>query len=236
MANDSASTPAPAVSAAGIDVEAGQVDPAALDPAQLAQLVEELDAKELEALLSGVDGEVIGALLQAAGPDTAKQLLRKAGAGAFDISTIDPKSIDPEILDTELMSLFFKLTPDDRLKKAMEGPMRDLFVSEVFRRMPERLNARAAAGTNATIAWRIGRPGGGHDRYLVRIADGKCDVSRGEDGEPRVSLQMDSLTFCKLVTGNANPVMQFMSGKLSVRGDLMFAAGVTRLFDIPSPG
>src|SRR5690348_3689423 len=116
MANDSASTPA-AVSADGIDVEAGTVDPQALDPAQLAKLVEELDAKELEGLLSGVDGEVIGALLQAAGPDTAKQLLRKAGAGAFDISEIDPASLDPEILDTELMALFFKLTPDDRLAK-----------------------------------------------------------------------------------------------------------------------
>jgi putative sterol carrier protein len=211
------------------------IDPADLDPAQLAQLVQDLDPAELQGLLGGVNGDVIDTLLRAAGPETAKQLLRKVGADAFDISTIDPASIDPEILDTELMALLFKLTPDDRLAKAMEGPMRDLFVSEVFRRMPERLNARAAAGTDATIAWRIGRPGGGHDRYLVRIAEGKCDVTQGEDGEPRVSLQMDSLTFCKLVTGNANPVMQFMSGKLSVRGDLMFAAGVTRFFDIPTP-
>ena len=102
--------------------------------------------------------------------------------------------------------------------------------------MPERVNARAAAGTDATIGWRIGRPAGGYDSYLVRIADGRCEVGEGEAGEPRVSLQMDSLTVCKLVTGNANPVMQFMSGKLSVRGDLMFAATVTRLFDIPTAG
>jgi len=27
--------------------------------------------------------------------------------------------------------------------------------------------------------------------------------------------------------------MQFMTGKLTVRGDLMFAASVTNLFDIP---
>jgi putative sterol carrier protein len=102
--------------------------------------------------------------------------------------------------------------------------------------MPERLNRRAAAGLDAAIAWRIRRPDGAHDRYLVRVAGGACSVEAGGEGEARVSLQMDSLTFCKVVTGNANPVMQFMTGKLSVRGDLMFAANVTRLFDIPSPG
>jgi putative sterol carrier protein len=225
MTDDVATTP----------TDAAQLDPAELDPAQLAQLVEELDPAELEGLLGGLDGEVLGTLVRASGPETAKRLLRKVGAGAFDITAIDPGSVDPEIFDTELMALLFKLTPDDRLAAAMEGPLRDVIVSEVFRRMPERVNARAAAGTDATIAWRIGRPGGGFDSYLVRIAEGRCEVSQDTEGEPRVSLQMDSLTFCKLVTGNANPVMQFMSGKLSVRGDLMFAATVTRLFDIPSP-
>ncbi len=212
----------------------GEVDPESLDPEQLQQFVEELGPAELEELLSGLDGEVLGALVRAAGPETAKRLLRKVGAGAFDITAIDPASIDPEIFDTELMALLFKLTPDDKLAAAMEGPLRDVVISEVFRRMPDRFNGRAAAGTNATIAWRIGRPGGAdYDRYVVRIADGRCEVSQDSDAEPRVSLQMDSLTFCKIVTGNANPVMQFMSGKLSVRGDLMFAATVTRLFDIP---
>ena len=138
-------------------------------------------------------------------------------------------------VDTELMALLFKLTPDKRLEAAMSGPMRDVIVAEVFRRMPERLDHRAAAGLEAAIAWRIRRPDGAYDRYLVRVADGACSVEPGGEGEARVSLQMDSLTFCKVVTGNANPVMQFMTGKLSVRGDLMFAANVTRLFDIPSP-
>jgi putative sterol carrier protein len=212
-----------------------QVDPAELDPQQLAELVEQLEPAELSGLLRDLDTETIAALLRASGPETAKQLLRKAGAEAFDLTALDPGTVDPEIFDTELMALFFKLTPDKKLAEAMKGPLRDVVVSEVFRRMPERVNSRAAAGTDATIAWRIGRPEGGYDHYLVRIADGRCEVSQETVAEPRVSLQMDSLTFCKLVTGNANPVMQFMGGKLSVRGDLMFAATVTRLFDIPSP-
>jgi putative sterol carrier protein len=206
-----------------------------LDPAELARLTDELDPATLEGLLADVDAETLSTLVRAAGPETAKRLLRKVGPGSFDLAAIDADSVDPEVFDTELMALLFKLTPDDRLKAAMSSPLRDVIVAEVFRRMPERLNPRAAAGVDATIAWRVGRPDGGYDRYLVRVAEGACSVEPGGEGEARVSLQMDSLTFCKVVTGNANPVMQFMSGKLSVRGDLMFAANVTRLFDIPSP-
>ena len=218
------------------EVSAETIDPAALDPAELSRLAEELDAATLERLLGGLDGEALGALVRAAGPETAKRLLRKVGPAAFDLASIDPDTVDPEVFDTELMALLFKLTPDDRLAEAMAGPLRDVVVAEVFRRMPERLDRRAAAGLDAAIAWRIRRPDGGYDRYLVRVADGSCSVEPDGEGDARVSLQMDSLTFCKLVTGNANPVMQFMTGKLSVRGDLMFAASVTRLFDIPSPG
>src|SRR5689334_5532618 len=159
-------------------IDGRPVDPEPLDPQQLARLVEDLDAKELEGLLGGLDAEVLGTLVRAAGPETAKRLLRKVGAGAFDITAIDPASVDPEIFDTELMALLFKLTPDAKLAAAMESPLRDVVVTEVFRRMPERVDARAAAATNATIAWRIARPGGGFDSYLVTIADGRCEVSQ----------------------------------------------------------
>jgi putative sterol carrier protein len=225
----------PAARGPEIRREPEAIDPQALDSAELARLADELDAATLQGLLAGLDGAELGQLVRAAGPETAKRLLKKIGPSAFDLASIDPADVDPELFDTELMALLFKLTPDERLAAAMAGPMRDVIVDEVFRRMPERLNRRAAAGLDETIAWRIGRPDGGYDRYLVRIADGACTVERDGDGEARASLQMDSLTFCKVVTGNANPVMQFMTGKLSVRGDLMFAATVTRLFDIPKP-
>lgn len=213
----------------------GRIDPGALDPAELERLVDELDPATLEGLLADLDPATLGTLVQASGPEAAKRLLRKIGPSAFDLASIDPAAVAPEVFDTELMALLFKLTPDDRLAAAMSGPLRDVFVEEVFRRMPERLDRSAAAGVEATIVWRVARPAGGYDEYLVTIAEGACTVERGSGGEPRVSLQTDSLTFCKIVTGNSNPVMQFMRGRLSVRGDLMFAATVTRLFRIPKP-
>jgi putative sterol carrier protein len=52
--------------------------------------------------------------------------------------------------------------------------------------------------------------------------------------EPRATIVMDGADFLKLVTGNSNPVMAFITGKLKIRGDLGFAAQLPGLFRIPS--
>ncbi len=44
---------------------------------------------------------------------------------------------------------------------------------------------------------------------------------------------MGPATFLQLVTGNLNPVAAFMAQQISVEGDLMFAATVPNLFEIP---
>ena len=46
-------------------------------------------------------------------------------------------------------------------------------------------------------------------------------------------LKLDGVDFLKLVTGNANGPMLFMSGKLKIEGDLMFSAQIQSMFTIP---
>jgi putative sterol carrier protein len=54
--------------------------------------------------------------------------------------------------------------------------------------------------------------------------------------EPRVTFKLKPVDFLKLVSGNAAGPMMFMTGKLKIEGDLMFAAGVQSLFRIPGAG
>jgi putative sterol carrier protein len=39
--------------------------------------------------------------------------------------------------------------------------------------------------------------------------------------------------FLALVTGNSSPTMMFLTGKVTVDGDVMFAATLSNIFDIP---
>jgi putative sterol carrier protein len=152
----------------------------------------------------------------------------------MDLSTVDPATIDADTFDTETVVKLVGTTPPEKLEEAMAGPLRDVIVGEVFRRMPERLNAATAAGTDVTVNWEITRSGGEPDRWVVRLAGGACTVEEGQDANPRVSLKLGPATFLQLVTGNLNPVTAFMAGQISVEGDLMFAATVPNLFEIPT--
>jgi putative sterol carrier protein len=211
-----------------------QIDPDNLDPAALNELVHSLEPAALNDLVKGLDTESINKLVRAADPETAKALLRKVDPGTFDLSSIDPEAIDADVFDPDVVALVVGSTPEPKLAEAMSGPLREVIVGEVFRRMPERLNQSAAAAADAVINWEIPNDGGEADRYTVRVQGGTCIVEEGHDASPRVSLSMDAVTFLRLVTGNLNPVTAFMAGQITIQGDLMFAASVTALFDIPS--
>jgi len=214
--------------------ETPQIDPQNLDPAALNELVDGLDAETLNSLVQGLDTEAINLLVERADPETAKKLIRKVDPGSFDLSSIDPSAINSEIFDTEMVALVVSSTPEAKLAEAMAGPLRDVIVPEVFRRMPERVNQATASTVEAVIAWTVTRAGGDPDRYVVTVERGTVRVDEGTAENARVRLELDAVTFLRLVTGNANPVTAFMSGQITITGDLMFAASVPTLFEIPT--
>ena len=88
---------------------------------------------------------------------------------------------------------------------------------------------------DAAIGFKItGREDGDADRYRVLISGGEVRAGRDLDVDPRVTIVIDGVAFLKLVTGNSNPVMSFLSGKLKIKGDLGYAAQIPGMFRIPS--
>ncbi|MGC4807992.1 SCP2 sterol-binding domain-containing protein [Micromonospora sp. DT233] len=127
-----------------------------------------------------------------------------------------------------------KSTPDSKIAEVMSSDVRGKVLGEVFSRMPSMFRADRAGSTNAVIHWNItGRPDGGTDTYEVVIADGTCVVNDPPQHDPKLSLTMGPVEFLKIVSGGANPVMMFMTGKLKAKGDLGLAANIANLFNIP---
>ncbi|MGH2953866.1 MAG: SCP2 sterol-binding domain-containing protein [Solirubrobacterales bacterium] len=148
------------------------------------------------------------------------------GGQAIDTSQIDANELAKNMAETS----------DEQLIQLMESPMRGQILTEIFNRMEQHFRADAAGDTEAVIHWRItGGPEGGTDEYETVIKDGACDVHEGlqSDGA-RVTFTIGGADFLRLVTGNAAGPMLFMSGKLKIEGDMMFAARAASLFTIPS--
>jgi putative sterol carrier protein len=143
------------------------------------------------------------------------------------IQGIETSEVDPQEFARNIAE-----TPDDQLREAIGGPLRDQILAEIFQRMEQHFKPGNAQ--DAVVHWRIGgRADGGEDHWEVVIRDGVCTTSQEPHSEPRVTLKVDGVDFLKLVTGNANGPMLFMSGKLKIEGDLMFSAQIQSMFTIP---
>ena len=143
----------------------------------------------------------------------------------FDASQVNPAEFARGIAETS----------DEQLREGMASPLRGQILAEIFGRMAEHFRPGAARDTEAVIHWRIGgRADGGHDEWETVIRDGACTAHEGFGAEqPRVAFRIDGADFLRLVTGNAAGPTLFMSGKLKIEGDMMFAARTASLFTIP---
>jgi putative sterol carrier protein len=148
------------------------------------------------------------------------------------VATIDPSefaSVDPARF-TELV----KGASRDQLAEVMAGSERAKILDEIFRRFPDQFRADRAGDTSAVIHWHIGgRADGGEDQFEVLVADGTCSTSDTPGAEPNLTVTLAAAEFLQLLSGAANPMMLFMTGKLKAKGDLALAANLANLFDLP---
>ncbi len=148
------------------------------------------------------------------------------------MTTIDPSEFASA--DPARFAALVKGASREQLAEVMSGHDRTKILNEIFGRFPTQFRADRAGNTNAVIHWLIGgRSDGGEDAFEVVIADGACTVSATPSAEPKLTLALPAAEFLQLLSGSANPMMMFMTGKLKAKGDLALAANLANLFDLP---
>ena len=90
-------------------------------------------------------------------------------------------------------------------------------IESIFKTIVSRFDAEKMKDINASVQFNLD----GGDDYYLKIADGNCDYGKGTmDGDPSATVSMAADDFGDLTSGNLNPVMAFMSGKIKVDGDM----------------
>lgn len=202
-----------------------------LSPSQLVDALEALEPDQVDDL--DLDIDVLGSAIdpRKLSRDQFVRLLaaldRLAGAGAdLDLSQMRPGTFARIIAKAS----------GSQVEGMMGRPeLRARILGEIFRRMSEHFRGDKAASTRAVVHWRItgGAGTGGFDRYETVIEGGTCVVNADPRRDPRVTITVHPADFLKLITRNASGPVLFMTGKMRIKGDLAFAAGLTSLFDLP---
>jgi hypothetical protein len=116
----------------------------------------------------------------------------------------------------------------------MRGPLRRVLLWQIFATMRQRFDGDRGLRVEAVIEFRIGRPGRQRvDRYQLIMAGGRCRRPRHRRQAARVILEMDSVSFLRLIGGAAGAPGLLVRGRLKVAGDLLVAARLPTLLRIP---
>lgn len=148
--------------------------------------------------------------------------------GISALAELDFTSVTPG----EFAKIVKKLSNKEINELAKDATLRDRVLEEVFGRMGRQFKPDVAGSLKALVRWKV--TGVEEKVYETDIADGACEVRQGRsEAEPRVTIVLGDAEFLKLASGNASPVTMFMMRKLKIAGDVAFASGLTRYFDIP---
>lgn len=156
----------------------------------------------------------------------------------FDMLGRAGTGIELAAMRTDTFVWFVAQASTTQLERLMaHHHLRHVVFDEVFRRMGEHIDQAKAATLNAVVHWRLtgGSDPDGYDRFETVIENGTCRSGRTPTADARATLTLSPTDFLRAVTGGTNVTMLFVRGKVKVKGDIAFAAGLINYFDLPRP-
>ena len=118
---------------------------------------------------------------------------------------------------------------DEEINASVADLGTDKVLGQIFDFMANQFQPDKAAGQSAVIGWDITSSEGTHSHQL-KVADGTCTASPGGGEAARVTLGMALPDFLRFVTGQLDGMQAFMTGKLKLSGDMMFAQSMQAWF------
>jgi putative sterol carrier protein len=85
-------------------------------------------------------------------------------------------------------------------------------LKDFFSKLPNKVDPAVLEGMESSFHFDV--DGGG--QYTVVLAAGKMDVKEGIHGEAKCKVSTSLESFSKLLSGDLNPMMAMMTGKLKI--------------------
>ncbi len=118
---------------------------------------------------------------------------------------------------------------DDEINAGVADLGTEKVLGQIFEFMTTTFQPDKAAGQSAVIGWDITSPEGTHS-YQLKVADGTCSAAPSSGDAARVTLGMALPDFLRFITGQLDGMQAFMTGKLKLSGDMMFAQSMQAWF------
>jgi putative sterol carrier protein len=118
---------------------------------------------------------------------------------------------------------------DDEINAGLKATGVEKALGEIFQGMADAFLPEKAGSQSAVIQYDITSPEGKHS-YQLKVANGKCQLTKGAPESARVTLGLSTPDFLRLITGKLDGQTAFFQGKLKLSGDMMFAQTMQSFF------
>ena len=125
-------------------------------------------------------------------------------------------------MNQEALGALVEGKSDDEITQAVESQGTDQVLGQIFDAMKDRFQPDKAAGQSAVIQWDINAPDGTKS-YQFKVDNGQCEVVKGGSDPAKVTLTLALPDFLRFIAGKLDGMQAFMTGKLKLGGDMMFA-------------
>jgi putative sterol carrier protein len=102
--------------------------------------------------------------------------------------------------------------------------------ADIFANLPENFATDKAEGIDKALVFSLSGNNGGD--WTIYIGEGAVEVTEGVADDTASTINMDSDDFVKMMTGQLNSMMAFMSGKAKVNGDLNSVMRMLSVFGV----
>lgn len=118
---------------------------------------------------------------------------------------------------------------DEELAQAIKDIGEDTTLKNIFQGMQDSFDPSRAAGVDSTVQYDIATDDGTKS-YSVKISNGTCTATEGASDDPRLTLSIGLVDFVRLIFNQVQGPQLFMSGKMKLKGDMMWAMQMQNYF------
>lgn len=106
----------------------------------------------------------------------------------------------------------------------MTSPIRDLMLNVV----PKSFMPEKAEGVDTVVQYKF--TGSDTSEWHLIVKDKTLTVTEGLHPDPKMTMTVDADSYLKISTGELDPTMAFMKGKVKVNGDMGIALKMGQFF------
>ena len=118
---------------------------------------------------------------------------------------------------------------DEELAKAIKDIGEDTTLQNIFQGMQDSFDPEKASGVDSTVQYDI-TTDDGTKSYSVKISNGTCTATQGTSDDPRLTISIGLVDFVRLIFNQVQGPQLFMSGKMKLKGDMMWAMQMQNYF------